>query len=155
MAKLQKCSPMGSHILPPVFHIWDQKCVCASQAPLCDVGKDFFLFISVSPHLEPGMSKVFNQWLGMKKSLSIIKNILRFYTGNSELQMQWFPSTSAIYENLKPSIVNYDLVLGMGHCQRNTTQKQPRSNFQTTNSLSPFLKQYYKVRAHQQFIRPP
>lgn len=59
---------------------------------------------------------------------------MKIYTWNSELQMQWLLSSSKIYEKLKTSIVNHNLVLGMGHCQRQTTQKQ----------LSPFLKQCYQ-----------
>lgn len=49
----------------------------------------------------------------MKQPVSIIQNVLKIYTGNLELQMQWFPSSSTIYEKLKTSIVNHDLVLGM------------------------------------------
>lgn len=59
----------------------------------------------------PGMSKVLNKWLGMKHSLSIIRNLLRIYTQNSELQRVWFLSSSGFYEKLKLSAINHDFGL--------------------------------------------
>ena len=77
------------------------------------------MFISVSSHMAPGMSKVFNKWLGMKNSLSIIRNLLRIYTQNSELQRVWFLSSSRIYEKLKLSAMNHDF----GLRQRSLSEK--------------------------------
>lgn len=117
-----------------------ETCVCKS-ASLCDMGKDFFLLISVSPHLVLGTFKVSRQWLRIKPSLSIIKNLLRIYTYKI-LNYKWYGS----YPQAK-SMKNLNFEPWFGRRYGPLSKKNnsaTRSNFYTTYSLSPFLKHCWR-----------